>query len=310
MKARAATATRAGAPGGGAHFHHGPIDCLVCAHGDASVVAAATEQAWGRFSGCLDELVPDLPLLRADLSSVAPADGLGRAGEGRGPIARRMLAACLPYATDGRFITAMAAVAGSVAEELVACFDRPGITRAWVNNGGDIALHLAPGSSVTVGAVADLALAYAGHAPPGRFTIDAASPVRGVATSGWRGRSFSLGIADAVTILAATASAADAAATVVANAVDVDVPGIARKRAIDVRDDSDLGDLRVTVGVPALSARDVDAALDAGARRADAEIAAGRIVAAILQLQGRIRVCGNIGGSHSLLGATSGLPSC
>ena len=42
------------------------------------------------------------------------------------------------------------------------------------------------------------------------------SPVRGVATSGWRGRSHSLGIADSVTVLAATAAMADAAATVIA----------------------------------------------------------------------------------------------
>ncbi len=214
-----------------------------------------------------------------------------------------MLAACLPHATDGRFITAMAAVAGSVAEELIAFFDRPGITRAWVNNGGDIALFLSPGSSVTIGTAADLPLAYAGHAPAGRFIIDASSPVRGVATSGWRGRSFSLGIADAVTILAPTASVADAAATVVANAVDVDAPGIVRRPANDLRDDSDLGSIPVTVAVPTLSPRDVELALDAGARQAEHEIASGRIVAAILQLQGRIRVCGTIAVSHPALPA-------
>ena len=54
--------------------------------------------------------------------------------------------------------------------------------------------------------------------------------MRGIATSGWRGRSFSLGIADAVTVLAATAAEADAAATVIANAVDL--PG---HPAIDTR---------------------------------------------------------------------------
>ena len=262
----------------------------------------AIEQAWERFSACLDELMSDVPLLSANLSSDVAAVCLGPAGE-MGPIARRMLAACLPHASDGRFITAMAAVAGSVAEELIAFFDRPGITRAWVNNGGDIALHLAPGSSVTVGTVADLSLAYAGHAPPGRFTIDASSPVRGIATSGWRGRSFSLGIADAATVLARTASVADAAATVIGNAVDVDAPGIVRRPASDIRDDSDLGSIPVTVAVPTLSVREVDFALDAGARQAEHEIAAGRIVAAILQLQGRVRVCGNIAVSHPALAA-------
>ena len=293
---------RARVQNGCLHFQHGPIDCLVDAQGDASAVHPAIEQAWNFFSTCLDRLLHELPLLRVDLSSGAITELHGGLADTLGPISSRMIAACLPHATHGRFITAMAAVAGSVAEELIAFFDRPGITRAWVNNGGDIALHLALGSSVTVGTVADLCLAYAGQAPEGRFTIDASSPVRGIATSGWRGRSFSLGIADAVTILAPTASVADAAATVVANAVDVDAPGILRRPANDVRDDSDLGDRLVTVGVPPLSAGDVDAALDAGARQAEHEIAAGRIVAAILQLQGRIRVCGNIAVSHPLLG--------
>jgi ApbE superfamily uncharacterized protein (UPF0280 family) len=280
------------------HFQHGPIDCIVEARGGSDAVAAALADAWQCFSTCLGQIVQDLLFLRLNLSSATAA--LGNVSSG--PIARRMISACLPHATHGRFITAMAAIAGSVAEELIAYFDRPGITRAWVNNGGDIALYLAPGSSVTIGTVADLSLAYAGHAPEGRFTVDASSPVRGIATSGWRGRSFSLGIADAVTILAPTASVADAAATVVANAVDIDAPGILRRPANDVRDDSDLGDRLVTVGVPPLSARDVDAALDAGLRQAEHEIAAGRIVAAILQLQGRIRVCGNIAVSHPLLG--------
>ena len=249
----------------------------------------AAAAAKRRFAFILDEITTQLPLLQSDLTT-APLAHDDRAG----PVALRMLSACLPYAAEGHFITAMAAVAGSVAEELIAFFDRPGIDRAWVNNGGDIALYLAPGSSISVGTVANLSRAYARGSPEGCFTIDSASPVRGIATSGWRGRSFSLGIADAATILAPTASAADAAATVVANAVDVDAPGILRRPAKDLRDDSDLGAIPVTVAVPALTERDVDAALDAGAAQAEHEIAAGRIVAAILQLQGRVRVCGTI----------------
>ena len=51
----------------------------------------------------------------------------------------------------------MAAVAGAVAQALVVAYRRPGINRAWVNNGGDIALHLAPGQSARLGLYADLA---------------------------------------------------------------------------------------------------------------------------------------------------------
>ncbi|MBV9891137.1 MAG: UPF0280 family protein, partial [Rhizobacter sp.] len=203
--------------------------------------------------------------------------------------------ACAPHAADGRFITAMAAVAGSVAEELVAAFaaDRR-IARAAVNNGGDIALHLTDGESFSVGVCADPSIAPFAAPLEGRFVVDAASPVRGIATSGWRGRSFSLGIADSVTVLAPTAAAADAAATIVANAVDVDDARIARAPASSVRDDSDLGERLVTRAVPRLPPDRVAAALASGAAEARRQIGAGRIVAAVLSLQGRWSVIGDV----------------
>ena len=131
-------------------FQHGPIDCIVAAEGEGSVVATCLERAWQRFGGMLEELVAELPLLRTDLSSPS---GAGVAP--RGPIARRMVEACRAHEHQGRFMTAMAAVAGSVAEELIAFFDDPRIRRAYVNNGGDIALHLAPGASFDVGLFTD-----------------------------------------------------------------------------------------------------------------------------------------------------------
>ena len=273
--------------GGRWHFQHGPIDCIVSAEGDASAVGAAVERAWTRFEPLLGELVAELPLLRADLSA-------GAAALPRGAVARRMVAACRPHGEQGCFITAMAAVAGSVAEELIAAFDDPRIVRASVNNGGDIALRLAPGASFAIGVCADPLRARFATPLDGRFAIDAASPVRGVATSGWRGRSFSFGIADSVTVLAPSAAVADAAATIVANAVDVDHPGIARAPASTVKDDSDLGDRLVTRAVPPLADALVETALSRGAAEARAQIAARRITAAVLSLQGRWRIVGDV----------------
>jgi uncharacterized protein len=77
---------------------------------------------------------------------------------------------------------------------------------------------------------------------PGAIEITRDMPVRGIATSGRHGRSLSLGIADSVTVLAATAAAADAAATLIANAVDL--PGhaaVRRAPACSLDPDSDLG---------------------------------------------------------------------
>ncbi|MBO9514202.1 MAG: UPF0280 family protein [Variovorax sp.] len=277
------TAQRSALDGGRWHLNHGPIDIVAEAHGDAVEVAVAHELAWRRFGTVLGELVGELALLRQPVGADCPL---------RGPIAQRMWRACAPFSAG--FITPMAAVAGAVAEELIGCFDRPGIERAWLNNGGDIALHLAPGQSARVGLFADLArfdLRDTGPlATDGRFEIRAEHPVRGVATSGWRGRSFSLGIADSVTVLAATAAEADAAATVIANAVNVDDPGIHRLPANECKDDSDLGDLLVTRDVEALSAAQVHRALDAGVACAQALQRAGRVWSVVLVCQGQWRM--------------------
>jgi len=277
------TASRMPLDGGRWHFQHGPMDLVLQAQGEAAAVAAAHAAAWARFEPLLDELVAELPLLRQPVTAQALPQG---------PVARCMWEACARHAP--LFITPMAAVAGAVAQALIDCYRRPGIARAWVNNGGDIAFHLAPGAATRIGLYADLARFDPADAKAlrtdGQFDIHAAQPVRGVATSGWRGRSFSLGIADSVTVLAATAAEADAAATVIANAVDVPHPAIRRLPASQCKDDSDLGELPVTVDVPPLPAAAVAQALEAGAQQARAAQAAGHAWAVILACQGQWRI--------------------
>ena len=275
-------AQRTRLPDGRWHFQHGPMDVVIGASGEVSSVEDAHEDAWMRFRGILNELVAELPQLRQPVQDSCPLSG---------PVARRMWHACEPYKRS--FITPMAAVAGSVAQELVACYARSGVSRAWVNNGGDIALHLAPSESVRIGLFADLARLdldelRGGIRTDGQFEISSLLPVRGVATSGWRGRSFSLGIADSVTVLARTASDADAAATVIANAVNLVDARIARRPACELKDDSDLGSLPVTVDVPRLEPALVQQALRAGLRRAQDLRAAGLIWSAALICQNQI----------------------
>jgi len=285
-------AQRAPLAGGRWHFQHGPIDLVIGAEGDAAAVQAAHAAAWARFDTVLAELVAELPHLRQPVPAAAGTCPL------QGAIARRMWAACAPLVAEAAgYLTPMAAVAGSVAQELVAGYQRPGIHRAWINNGGDIALHLAPGAEACVGVYADLARFDAEAAArtatgtlrtDAGFTVRADQPVRGVATSGWRGRSHSRGIADSVTVLATTAAQADAAATVIANAVDVSHAGIVRRPARHLRDDSDLGDLLVTVDVPALPATLVQQALQRGLACAQRLQARGLVQAALLACQGSL----------------------
>jgi ApbE superfamily uncharacterized protein (UPF0280 family) len=211
----------------------------------------------------------------------------------RGPVGRRMDAACWP--DRDVFVTPMAAVAGSVADEmLTTMLDGTQVSKAYVNNGGDIAFHVAPGESLRAAVVCNPELPHLDAIA----TLEAMQPSRGIATSGWRGRSFSLGIADAVTILAETAAQADAAATIVANAVNVDHDAVERRPAHALRDDSDLGALPVTVSVGTLPIFAINEALSAGVMRAQDLRRSGLIQAAFLSLQGENRIVG----SEMLLG--------
>jgi uncharacterized protein len=257
-------------PGGRLHLQHGPIDIVAEAFGEPAAIRAAHARAIALFAGILPDLVTELAALRSDGAGVT------------GPVARRMAAAVTPF--HPAFLTPMAAVAGAVAEEVLDAMRGPGISRAYANNGGDIALWLAPGQTLTC------ALAATGGTD--RVTIRANDPVRGIATSGWRGRSFSLGIADAVTVLARTAAMADAAATMIANAVDLDHPGIRRRPACEVQCDSDLGQRLVTCAVPMLSASSRLQALSAGLAVAEVYRARGLIEGAALFLQGDVRTTG------------------
>lgn len=265
------------------HLNDGPIDLIIGADGPPAAVRETYRAAASRFATVLDELCVELPLLRRHARPNDPPDGA---------IARRMWDAVMPHAVAG-FMAPMAAVAGAVAETILrAMTDAAALDRAFVNNGGDIALHLQPGQSFSMGVVDrpdHPALAATAR-------IAAGDGVSGIATSGWRGRSFSLGIADAVTVLAADAATADAAATVVANAVDLPRHlAIARRPASAMQPDSDLGERLVTVSVGALSPGEIALALDHGAMRARALCAAGCIVSAVLRLGGQTRVSGRNG---------------
>jgi hypothetical protein len=211
----------------------------------------------------------------------------------RGPVARRMVAACRPHADDGRFITAMAAVAGSVAEELLAAFDDPRIVRV----GQRRRRHRAAPAAGR--ALRRRRLRRPGPRPPGapldgRFAVDAASPVRGIATWGWaraqlfarhrrqrhrarrgRLRSPTRRRRSSPTRSTSTMRASSAC----------------RRMRCATTATSASGSSRAVAPLPDAL---VATALARGAEEARAQIAAGRIVAAVLSLQGRWSVVGDL----------------
>lgn len=259
------------------HYQHGPIDLIIGAEGDAPACEAAHETCWQAFQPVLKTLVAELAALRTRLPVEGDAPTLD------GPVAQRMAAACLPHARAGLFITPMAAVAGSVADHLIGCYRQAGVRRAFINNGGDIALHLQPGEVWRAGVVGNVGA----PALDASLVVTADSAFRGIATSGWRGRSLSLGIADSVTVVASCAAVADAAATIIANHVDVADAAVVKCPASQVRDDSDLGDLPVTVSVGVLSSASIEQALASGLACAGLLVERGVIGHALLNLAGR-----------------------
>jgi ApbE superfamily uncharacterized protein (UPF0280 family) len=262
------------------HLQHGPIDLIIEADGNAAEVTRAYEAARARFDTVLDVLAGELTELR----SLMTESGLAF----EGPVARRMAHVVQPVWREK--ITPMAAVAGSVADEMLAAMcGAANLRRAYVNNGGDIALHLSEGETFSIASA------------NGHVSIKAQDQARGIATSGWRGRSFSFGIADSVTVLAHTAAQADVAATTIANHVDLPRSiKVRRAPAAALYPDSDLGQRRVTVEVADLTSEEVDRALSRGLRHAENLQAKGLIIAATLGLNGKVRALEPVGSAKRM----------
>ncbi len=269
------------------HLQHGPIDLILHVDASEEMRKRLYSAAKKRFSTVLQELVVEMDLLKHPWSEYLP--------DPKGGIAQKM---CFAVRGSDIFVTPMAAVAGAVADEVLEamlneakntdpCLEE--IQRMYVNNGGDIAFWLNAGESFSIGVVDNPGIPELNA----RVRLAYESPVRGIATSGWRGRSQSLGIADAVTVLAGSAATADAAATLIANDVNVDYPGILKRPASEVKDESDLGMLPVTVDVPPLPVDQISEALKRGAQTAGNFIRTGKIEAAYLSLQKQTLVVEN-----------------
>lgn len=252
------------------HLQHGPSDLIIWAEGERELAYRA---AGKRFSTIIGEIVSELPALRERMSLLTL--------EPKGQVARRMHDACLPFRSIG-YLTRMAAVAGSVADEILfAMRHQANISKAYVNNGGDIAIYLGPGTSFST--------VIKGHDNQdlGRIDLKDLDEIRGIATSGRHGRSHSLGIADSVTVLAKSAASADVAATMIANAVDLpNHPGITRRAACQLDEGTDLGESLVVTGCKPLNARECISALSAGNRCAAEFKRQDLISAAAIFLQG------------------------
>ena len=268
------------ADGNRLHLNHGPIDLIIEAFGETKTVQYAYEKATNKFNNVLTDLVPELSTLRSPISQ--HRDTL------KSPVGLRMQNAVqLFYPT---FVTPMAAVAGSIADYMLKILcEGNKLSKAYVNNGGDIAIYLDHHEVFNIGIITNLKT----RAIAGTVSISKKDAINGIATSGWHGRSHSFGIADAVTVLAPNAAQADTAATLIANAVDL--PGstlIKKMPAKELFPDTDLGDKLVTTDVALLPKKLAVKAVEAGCKRANEYIHRGLINAATISLQGVVKVVG------------------
>jgi ApbE superfamily uncharacterized protein (UPF0280 family) len=268
-------------PGDRLHLHHGPIDIVLKCWGTPENVRAATRAASRAFPRILPLLMEEVKELRKPISKKPKV---------KGSIASRMVAAAEPFSSV--FVTPMAAVAGAVAEGLLEVMLKAApLDKAYVNDGGDIAIHLTPGHSLNLGVAGDFT---GGKVPQlnGSILLTSELGQYGIATSGAQGRSFSLGIVDSVTVVAKSASIADVAATLIGNAVNIDSKKVQREKATELDPDSDLGDLLVTMDVAKLTPQERVAALDNGVKQAEVYLAQGLIAGAVMMLQSECRVVG------------------
>jgi len=271
------------------HLHHGPIDLIIDAIGEHADVRLAYKQATLAFTHVLKALAAQLPVLRRVYSSSSDTQYFG-------PVAMRMQQAVSPLASYN--VTPMIAVAGAVADHVLSRMIKGcDLVRAQVNNGGDIALYMSDDAVTKIGICTDLNASEHNNI----IKLTSEQGVGGIATSGWQGRSHSLGIADAVTVLSTNAASADAAATLIANAVDIPESNkVIRLPASELDVDSDLEDRLVTIKVNSLNESEKNRALAAGQLCTQQLMVDGDVLGCFIYLQGQARVIGTSSTSRLL----------
>jgi uncharacterized protein len=225
--------------------------------------------------GFLAEIAEDMPHLKQPAVAAPPAS-LGR-------LARIMWeATALVGDAD---LTPMAAVAGTIADATADFLWNVGLTRVIVNNGGDLALRLDTGETVSVGIRQDVTR----QTVSSRVVVTHESHIGGVCTSGLGGRSFTRGVASAAIVLAGRSAVADAAATAVANATYIPSPAVEQRNAETIDPETDLKGVPITTTVGTLSKVEIEQALSQGISRGEELVRRNLIAGACVCAQGRRR---------------------
>lgn len=196
-------------------------------------------------------------------------------------VPRKMVEAA--KAIDEASLTPMAAVAGSVADALKEFLKNDGLDLISVNNGGDISILNTKGRGLTID-IGDIRIDESSS-----YMLNIEQLVDyGIATSGFGGRSFTLGLADSVTVIASTAAVADAAATFICNCASTESKQVIRQKASEIDPMTDIPDDFVTVKINQLNKKDIFIILENGLAIANIIKKQQRIYDTIIKLQGHM----------------------
>jgi hypothetical protein len=196
------------------------------------------------------------------------------------PLVLKMISSVLRIGDED--LTPMAAVAGTIADEVADFLFEHGMTKVLVDNGGDVAVRANREEPITVGIRPDVN----DHTVSYVIGLDPDLHSHGVATSGLGGRSLTRGIASAATVVARTASLADAAATAVANASFLEDEQVWRCPAEELDPYTDIAGLDITVKVGPLSEEKKIRAVSQAIRRAEDLVRREVILGAFVAVQG------------------------
>ena len=180
-------------------------------------------------------------------------------------------------------LTPLAAVAGTISDLVADRLFSQGMSKVIVNNGGDIAIRMMPEEGVKVGVRLDVSTPRISH----YLEIQGSMGIGGVTTSGFGGRSFTKGVAQAVVALGSTASLADAASTSLANATQTNSLQVEMTMADEIYPDTDLTGEMVTQALGELTPQEIEDALSHGMAKAQRYIDMGVILGAVICVQER-----------------------
>ena len=257
----------------------GPAQVSISVVKDGSPNLPLAQEGANKVISLLQELAASRTIITQNITGVREEENI-RAG-----VVTRMISTTRQV--KDKTVTPLVCVAGAVADEVADfIFDDKTVSKVIVNNGGDIAIRLRGEETARVGIRPDISRNQISHV----LTFDARSRIGGVATSGFGGRSFTKGIASASVAVASTASIADVAATLLANATDIDDALIERQLAEDIYPDTDIPGHRVTTRIGDIAQAKVLKALDNGLKKAGEFQVSGFIFGALIAVKGEIRI--------------------